>query len=110
MKWIELTREDQLENILVNSYTQPQVIFKHSSRCALSSLAKTRLERAAHPADAEFYFLDLIRYRSLSNKIGEQFFVQHESPQVLLIKKGECIYDESHNAISMDELAQQVCN
>lgn len=110
MNWIDLTSEEQLDKILEHSFTQPQVIFKHSTRCSLSTLAKNRLERAAHPANADFYFLDLVRYRSLSNKIGEQFFVHHESPQVLLIKKGECIYDESHNGISMDEITQQISN
>ncbi len=36
------------------------------------------------------------------------FSVEHESPQILLIKNGECVYDESHNAISMDEIVEAV--
>lgn len=110
MNWIDLTSGEQLDNIVEHSYNQPQVIFKHSSRCSLSTLAKTRLERATIPPNVDFYFLDLIRYRLLSHRIEEQFSVQHESPQVLLIQKGECIYEESHNGISMDEITQQLCN
>jgi bacillithiol system protein YtxJ len=56
----------------------------------------------------DFYFLDLIQHRNISNKIAQEFSVFHESPQVLLIKNGECVYDESHSGISMDEIADQV--
>ena len=108
MNWIELTTEDQLESIKRDSSLKPQVIFKHSIRCATSSMAKSRLERAITPPGILFHFLDLIKYRSLSNKIEEQFMVHHQSPQVLLIKDGKCIYEESHNGISMDEIEEQV--
>jgi bacillithiol system protein YtxJ len=70
-------------------------------------MAKSRLERATTPQGIAFYYLDLIRHRELSNKIAERFSVQHESPQVLLIRKGECVFDESHNGITMDEIAEQ---
>ena len=83
------------------------VIFKHSTRCSISSMAKNRLERVPAPDHIRFYYLDLIRYRSVSNKVAELFQVWHESPQVLLLKNGECVYDESHNAIDMNELAGQ---
>jgi bacillithiol system protein YtxJ len=49
----------------------------------------------------------LIAHRNISNKITELFKVQHESPQVLLIKEGKCVYDESHLGISMDEIEEQ---
>lgn len=55
------------------------------------------------PADMPLYFLDLIKYRDLSNKIAQDFSVYHESPQMLLIKDGECILDQSHGSISVDE-------
>ena len=71
-------------------------------------MAKGRLERSAAPENADFYYLDLIANRNLSNKISSAFNVYHESPQVLLIKDGECVYDESHGSISMDEITEQV--
>lgn len=108
MDWIELTEESQLEDIRNHSSLRPQVIFKHSTRCATSSLAKNRLERSSVFPDANFHFLDLIKYRTVSNKIAEMFSVYHESPQVLLIRNGECIYDESHNAIRMEEIEEQL--
>ena len=70
----------------------------------------SRLERSAEQGNIEFYFLDLIKHRDISNQIAERFGVYHESPQILLIKNGECTYDESHLGISMDELAAQAVN
>lgn len=107
MDWKSLTAENQLDEIKERSQQKPQVIFKHSTRCSISSVAKSRLERAKAPEDVDFYFLDLIKYRDISNKIESDFKVHHESPQVLLIKNGECVYEESHNGISMDEIEEQ---
>ncbi|MGN6164001.1 MAG: bacillithiol system redox-active protein YtxJ [Flavisolibacter sp.] len=106
MHWIHLTDEEQLKQIVTKSQNRPQVIFKHSTRCSISSVALQRLQKVEQPADIDFYFLDLLSYRSLSNKISETFNVYHESPQVLVIKDGDCIYDESHLSISMNEIIE----
>jgi bacillithiol system protein YtxJ len=108
MNWIDLTSELQLTGIRELSRTRPQVIFKHSTRCSVSSMAKIRLERHDQPESTDFYLLDLIRFRSLSDKIASNFEVHHESPQVLLIKNNSCVYEESHNGISMDEITDQI--
>jgi len=108
MNWIPLNSESDLQAIISKSNEKPQVIFKHSTRCSISSMAKNRLERAMPPEGLDFNFLDLIAHRPLSNKIAETFSVYHESPQVLLIRNGECVYDESHSGISMSELAEQL--
>jgi bacillithiol system protein YtxJ len=104
MHWIHLTDEEQLKQIVSKSQNRPQVIFKHSTRCSISAVALQRLQKANQPADIDFYFLDLLAYRPLSNLIADTFKVHHESPQVLVIRDGECIYDESHLGISMDEI------
>ena len=104
MNWIYLQDEKQLDEIVANSNIIPQVIFKHSTRCATSSMAKNRLERNEAPAGVNFYFLDLIKHRNLSNKIASEFGIRHESPQVLVINNGKCIYNESHSGIMFDEI------
>lgn len=108
MNWIDLTDEQQLDRLKELSNQKAQVIFKHSTRCAISSMAKSRLERSTPPEATDFYYLDLVKYRQLSNKIAETFAVYHESPQVLVIKNGDCIYDESHSGIQMDEIKEQI--
>lgn len=103
--WIDLSNEKQLQQIKERSVTRPQVIFKHSSRCSLSGMAKNRLDKKPFPEGIDFYFLDLIKYRNISNKISRDFDVYHESPQVLIIKNGLSIYDESHAGIDMQDIA-----
>ncbi|KYP16118.1 bacillithiol system redox-active protein YtxJ [Flavihumibacter sp. CACIAM 22H1] len=106
MHWNPLNKLEQLEEIRQASFTRPQVIFKHSTRCAISSMAKNRLDKAILPEGVEFHYLDLIQYRSISNEIAKSFGVDHESPQVLLIKEGTCIFDTSHSGISMTVLEE----
>ena len=108
MNWIALTEEEQLEKIKEQSKLGPVVIFKHSTRCSISSMAKNRLDREKQPGNIPFYYLDLLKYRPISNKIAEEFKIHHQSPQILVIKNGECTYEESHNGIDMREIAEQV--
>ncbi|MEO8766565.1 MAG: bacillithiol system redox-active protein YtxJ [Ginsengibacter sp.] len=104
MNWTPLLNEEQLEEIKKKSATRPQVIFKHSSRCSISSMARHRLDKNALPEGIDFYFLDIINHRNISNKVATEFQVYHESPQILLINKGACVYDESHSGIQMDDI------
>lgn len=107
MSWIALTSQAQLDEIVNKSAEKTQVIFKHSTRCSISSVAQQRLQKSKLPEEIDFYYLDLLSYRALSNQIAETFKVHHESPQVLVIKDGKCVYDESHLAISMNEIVEQ---
>lgn len=107
MTWIPLTSATQLDEIRELSATRPQLIFKHSTRCSISSMTLNRLERSGIPGNIDFYYLDLIKYRPVSNQVAELFSVHHESPQVLLIRNGECTYEESHSGITMAEIITQ---
>jgi bacillithiol system protein YtxJ len=104
MNWIPLQSDKQLNEIREKSTLRPQVIYKHSTRCATSQLVRSRLERTEAPQDIDFYFLDLIAHRSLSDKIAEDFDVWHESPQILVIRNGKSVYDDSHLGISMKDI------
>lgn len=108
MNWILLKDEKQLTEIVTASNSIPQVIFKHSTRCSTSSMAKNRLDRQEAPNGVNFYLLDLIKYRNISNKIASDFGVCHQSPQVLVIGNGKCIYNESHSGIVFDEIEEAV--
>jgi bacillithiol system protein YtxJ len=108
MNWIDLVSVEQVEKIKEASFESTQLIFKHSTRCSISVMAKSRLDRSEQPANVTFHYLDLLNYRPVSNFVADNFNVHHESPQVLLIKNGECIYEETHNAISMDDIIAQL--
>lgn len=105
MNWKNLILEEGLETIVKDSNSRPQLIFKHSTRCSISSMAKNRLEREWNLDKVDPWYLDLITYRSISNMIENRFGVRHESPQAILIDKGEVSYHASHNSISVGHIA-----
>lgn len=108
MQWKNITDLTQISEI--QQKEGYSLIFKHSTRCSVSSMAKRRFELdwEAIPAETSLYFLDLISYRDISAQIAETFQVHHESPQILLIKNGDCILDASHSDISADEVAEVI--
>jgi bacillithiol system protein YtxJ len=107
MQWIDLNDSLQLKQIIEESRLHPILIFKHSTRCSISHMAKARLERVESPIGLPFYYLDLVRYREISNQIADILQVAHESPQVLLVHRAACVYDESHSGIDMQEIHTQ---
>lgn len=108
MNWIPLNSIQQLSEIDEVSVHSPLVIFKHSTRCSISMMIKGRLERESIPDGINFYYLDLLNHRDVSNAIAEKYHVHHESPQVLLIKNRECVYAESQTAILMSDIIDQL--
>lgn len=114
MDWLSLTTEKQLEEIDKLSYTSEIkgiLLFKHSTRCSISSMALSRLERSLKVSDSlPIYLLDLINYRSVSLHIAERYGIVHQSPQILVIKNGKCIYDASHSGINGHEILNVISN
>ncbi len=108
MHWIPLTTEEQLEDIIYLSHQTPQVIFKHSTRCSISLMVKSRLDRVEVPENITCYYLDLLQYRAVSNAIATRFSVEHQSPQVLLIRQGICTYHESQQAIYFEDILENI--
>jgi len=66
------------------------------------------MEMDAIPSQVSLYFLDLIRFREISNAIAEKFQVHHESPQIILVDAGKVIFHTSHGQISALEIANLV--
>ncbi|SFC55464.1 bacillithiol system protein YtxJ [Flexibacter flexilis DSM 6793] len=111
MNWIALTAGSTLEQIQKDSAQQPILIFKHSTRCSISATALSRLERAWQQGDVantQTYLLDLIAYREISNQIAQVFGIGHESPQILLIRNGQCVFDASHWDIDYQDIKQKI--
>ena len=112
MKWNELRSPDQLDVIREESKSGPVLIFKHSYRCSISQMAKDRLERkwSEQAGAIKPYFLDLITHRDISNRVADQFDVEHESPQVLLIRNGTAVFDRSHFEIEFGAIVAAANN
>lgn len=105
MNWIPLETEEQI--IAIKNHQEPSVIFKHSTRCNISNMVMRFFEKEWKPMNGvNVYYLDLIAYRNLSTKVAELFQVHHESPQIIVVKDGECILDASHQDVSASEIIE----
>ena len=109
LPWINLSTSHQLDDILEKSKTKAQLIFKHSTRCGISRMVMNQFIDA-YNVDANFdlYYLDLLNFRDVSNKVGYRFQVIHESPQLLIIKNGVVVAHASHGAINSMDLSRFV--
>lgn len=111
MNITELTDMAQLDEMDQKTADgSPAVIYKHSTRCGISGMVWKKLQRSWPEilGEREIYYLDLIRFRKLSNQIAERYGVEHESPQVLVIKNGKCVFHNSHNGIEASVIAEHI--
>ena len=109
MRWNEIKSIQELDDLKELSKNEPVLLFKHSTRCSISSAAKGRMERHWDEKNANNpkpIYLDLIAFRDVSNKIAVDFNIEHQSPQVLLIKDGNCVFNSSHSEIDYAEILQ----
>jgi len=109
--WQKLTAVESIDELIELSAQKPIMIFKHSTTCSISQTALARLERNWSEKDVPqiaTFFVDLLSYRSVSNKISESLALKHESPQVIIIKNGKVIHDASHMSITFSAIRDSV--
>ncbi|WP_231959565.1 bacillithiol system redox-active protein YtxJ [Nonlabens sp. Hel1_33_55] len=106
ISWEPLESVDQLHNLVKNSNLKTKVIFKHSTRCGISRMALSSFEKNYENLDqnAAYYLLDLLNYRDVSTAIAEELNVQHQSPQVIVLKDEKVIHTESHHGIDINKI------
>ncbi|PQA97627.1 bacillithiol system protein YtxJ [Chryseobacterium piscicola] len=105
--WKVIENEDDLKNAVKISETKIIAIFKHSTKCFISKTVLKNFEnevKNTQNLNVDFYFLDLIKYREISNKIAEDFDVRHESPQLIVFENGRPLNNASHQDISLSQI------
>ena len=106
MKWIEINSSDELEQYLNTAdKSQPFIIFKHSTRCSVSRMSKQLFE-GEWKNNKEVYLINVVENRQASNSVAAKFGIQHESPQILVIRNDKCIYDASHSMIDANTVSE----
>jgi bacillithiol system protein YtxJ len=108
VKYFELDKMEQFDEIDEISKTKPVVLFKHSTRCSISRMALKQFDTAFnYPEEKiEWYLLDLLNHRDLSNEIASRYNVVHQSPQIVVIRNGKAVFNESHDSIAAEDLKQ----
>ncbi|MCF6129415.1 bacillithiol system redox-active protein YtxJ [Flavobacterium sp. AS60] len=105
--WRQLADLGQLNEIITESAEKPVIIFKHSTRCGVSRMVLKQFENEFDLQEKITpYFLDLLEHRNVSNEIASRFGVFHQSPQLIVIRDGIAVYNESHGSIDAGQLEQ----
>lgn len=109
IEWIPLETVEQLESLRKESENQPVIIYKHSTRCSTSHMVLNRIDRSGEPwAGVRMYFLDLLRFRTISALIETMFSVRHESPQLLVIRDRQAVLHLSHFEIEPEAIGKSL--
>lgn len=110
VKFYSLELISQLDEIDAISEGKPVVIFKHSTRCSISRFALKQFDAEFNYDDSQidWYLLDLLNHRDISNEIAHRYEVTHQSPQIIVIKNKKAIYHDSHDGIDANDLKKFV--
>ena len=105
----ELRRIETEADIVDALEDELALIYKHSPYCGLSTSARLEvLFFAQGNPDVPIYEVDVIHQRPLSLRIEEDLGIEHESPQVILLRRGRPVFDASHRAVSAIALEREV--
>ena len=101
--WKYLESEEDLNRAIAVSTEKKVAIFKHSTRCFISKTVLKNFEKEVENSDKnmDYYFLDLLAHRDLSNKIADDLGVTHQSPQLIVLENGVVVNHASHQSISL---------
>ena len=109
LNWNTIESVEALKDALSDTEDYSGLFFKHSTRCNISAMALNGFESQWEEDDkCKLYFIDLIAHRDVSNALSELTGVEHQSPQVILVKNKEAIYTASHNGISAREIKKLI--
>lgn len=110
--WKELNSEELVKELVENSKKKTVILFKHSTRCSISSMAKNRFESSYDDiiSPVDVYLLDLLSFRNVSSFIEDFLKIEHQSPQVIVLKDGGVIHSASHNDIRGEVIAEAIAN
>lgn len=99
-----ITEVSEFDGLVEQSKSKPVIIFKHSTTCPMSAAAYREM---AH-FDDEVALVEVQRARELSREIENRTGIRHESPQVIIMRNGQVIWDASHFEIRHEAVTEVV--
>jgi bacillithiol system protein YtxJ len=102
-RFVDVADAKALDELMTRSQNEPVVLFKHSTTCPISARAHREMERFA---GADVNIVIVQRARELSREIERRTGVRHESPQALVIRGGEVVWNASHYDVTEEAVKQ----
>jgi monothiol bacilliredoxin len=102
--FVTVTDTQSLQELLNRSRERPVVIFKHSTTCPISASAYREMAEL----EGEVALVEVQRARDLSREIENRTGIEHESPQVIVLRNGKVVWNGSHWNVKADAVAEAV--
>lgn len=101
VNWIPLNDLKVIDEAIALSFQKTVILFKHSTRCSISRFALKQFENDYDfsKEQLEPFFLDLLNHRNISNEIAKRFDIEHQSPQMIVLKDGVAVFSSTHSDI-----------
>ena len=103
---IDITNISQWENLLAGSESTPFIVFKHSKTCPESGDIMRGMEEENSPFDGEIYRVTAQTSQDVASQIAQDLGVEHETPQLIVVKNQKAVYAASHLDIDMQTAAR----
>jgi len=80
---------------MTTSRERPVVVFKHSNACPISSRAYREMEQLEN-----VNLIEVQTARELSREVANVTGIEHETPQVIVLRDGKAVWNASHFDVS----------
>ncbi len=104
--FVRITDTKAMDELVDGSKERPVVIFKHSLTCPISAAAYDQMEAF----EGNVSLVEVQKARELSNEIEKRLGLTHASPQVIVLRNGQVVWNASHFSITADAVAEAVRN
>jgi bacillithiol system protein YtxJ len=103
-QFIAVTDAQALEELFERSHSQSVILFKHSTTCPISAAAYQQMSRYGGPVS----LVVVQTARDISRQIETLTGIRHESPQAIILRKGQAVWSASHWNITADAVQNAV--
>ena len=99
--FFKLADKETWEQLLTASDERPVLVFKHSNACGISSRAYREMEQLQ-----DVNVLEVQSARDLSREVADRTGIEHESPQVIVLRNGKAVWNASHYDVKAGAVAE----
>lgn len=90
-------------------HAETVIVYKHSPRCSISRRTIAQMQEFAEQRpDIPVAMIDVVAQRELSDLIARELKIRHKSPQAIVVKAGEAVWETSHFAIRAKVLSDRL--
>jgi bacillithiol system protein YtxJ len=103
-RFLEIDDRSALESLMTDSKQKPVIVFKHSNACSISARAYREMEKV----EDEVNILVVQSARDVSRELANLTGVRHETPQVIVLRDGQAVWNASHFDVQAGAVAEAV--